>query len=110
MTNAEKRAAYMRGYLLKEAALGDFAEALGERGVDATKSALIFAPLVGGALTGMLASKLTSPEGQTKVLQQALVTRELEETLMELQRRKALALLAEQSKNGKTSKQRSLHI
>jgi hypothetical protein len=101
--------AYMAGYLQKQADIADLLTAVSERGADAAKVGLLSAPVVGGALVGAGASALTSPSGDAKLLQKAMVVQELERAVADLERRKAMALIAERRK-GYGKKVRSLHI
>lgn len=101
---------FLAAYMNKSASVGDLMTSLGERGADLAEKAAFLAPLGLGAVGGVLASKLTSPNSSDKVLQQALVTRELEEALAELQRRKALALIETQARSKDVKPKRSLHI
>jgi hypothetical protein len=100
---------YLRGYQQKTADVTDFLAALTERSADAAKAALLAAPLAGGALLGAGISKLTSSEDSAQVLQKAMVVQELERTVAELERRKALAVMSA-GKVSRGKKARTLHI
>ncbi len=70
---------------------------------------LVGAPLVAGGLAGALASRVSSPNADVRAAQKELVLAEIEEAVLEMERKRDLAKLGISSKPA-TRHERPLHI
>ena len=102
--------------LQKQAGIGEAFSAVSEPAADAAAytakkgvALALLAPLLVGASIGVLQSKLTSPSTKFRTAQKGLIASELDQSLVEMERRREAALLRERLSDAKST-ERTAHI